>query len=136
MRTVFGKTRKRFWTACRRLRMRGLSGVIPELIKRAKPQSVCVEPGRSSISSRRIRIGPSVHRADNRRWTFVPAANPGGNRRARIAAISAFDNRKEGRAPAIRVEGPGPLQDLIGVLRKTSRLGQKLTVTSGPRDVS
>jgi len=35
--------------------------------------------------------------------------NDGDNRRARIAAISAFGKRKGGRAPAIRVQGPRPL---------------------------
>ncbi len=48
-------------------------------------------------------------RADHGRRTCVPAANHGGNRRACIAAIGAFGNRKGGRTPAIRVEGPGPL---------------------------
>jgi hypothetical protein len=61
----------------------------------------------------------------------VPTTNHGDNRRARIAAISAFGNPKGGRAAAIRVEGPNPLQDyVIGVLRKVTRmsaLGQKRT---------
>jgi hypothetical protein len=61
----------------------------------------------------------------------VSATNDGDNWRARIAAISAFGNPKGGRAPAIRVEGPNPLQDyVIGVLRKVTRmsaLGHKQT---------
>jgi len=48
-------------------------------------------------------------RANYGRWTFVPATNHGGNRRARIAAIGAFGKRKGGRACAIRGKGAGPL---------------------------
>src|SRR5262249_4813494 len=43
MRNVFGKTRIRFWTACRRLPMPGSNGAIPGLTKRAKPQSECAK---------------------------------------------------------------------------------------------
>src|SRR5262245_28660045 len=71
------------------------------------------DPGVSELGRRSIR-------ANNGRWPFVPATNHGGNRRARIAAISAFDNRKGGRAPATRVEVSSALQDyVIGVLRKS-----------------
>src|SRR5262249_54868700 len=63
-------------------------------------------------------------RADHGRRTCMPATNRGGKRRVCIAANSAFGNRKGGRAPAIRVEGPNPLQDyVIGVLRKVIRFG-------------
>jgi hypothetical protein len=46
----------------------------------------------------------------------VPATNHGGNRRARIAAISAFSKRKGDRGPAIRVEGAGPLEGYVIVV--------------------
>src|SRR5262249_28915218 len=81
------------------------------------------------------RLGQRSVRADHGRRTCIPATNHGDNRRARIAAISTFGNRKGGRAPAIRVEGPNPLQDyVIGVPRKVTRmsaLDQKRTFRSG-----
>src|SRR5262245_38135571 len=74
------------------------------------------DPGVSELGRRRIR-------ANNGRWPFVPATNHGGNRRARIAAISTFDNRKGGRAPEIRVEVSSALQDyVIRVPRKVTRM--------------
>src|SRR4029434_6089959 len=82
------------------------------------------DPGVSGLGWRSVR-------ADHGRRNCVPTTNHGDNRRARIAAISAFATTKGGRAPAIRVEGPNPLQDyVIGVLRKVTRmsaLGQKQT---------
>src|SRR5262245_36761650 len=70
------------------------------------------DPGVSELGRRSIR-------ANNGRWPFVPATNHGGNRRARIAAISAFDNGKGGRAATIRDEVSSALQDyVIGVPRK------------------
>src|SRR5262249_4607494 len=69
-------------------------------------------------------LGRRSFRADHGRRTCMPATNGGGKRRVCIAANSAFGNRKGGRAPAIRVEGPNPLQDyVIGVLRKVIRFG-------------
>src|SRR4029453_2632066 len=74
------------------------------------------DPGVSELGRRSIR-------ANNGRWPFMPATNHGGNRRARIAAISAFDNGKGGRAPAIRDEVSSALQDyVIGILRKVTRV--------------
>jgi hypothetical protein len=68
-------------------------------------------------------MGQRSVRADHGRRTYVSATNHGDNRRARFAAISAYGNRKGGRAPAIRVEGLDPLQDyVIGVLRKVTRM--------------
>jgi hypothetical protein len=85
------------------------------------------DPGVSGLGRRSVG-------ADHGRRNCVPTTNHGDNRRARIAAISAFGNRKGGRAPAIRVEGPNPLQDyVIGVLRKVTRmsaLGHKRTFRS------
>jgi hypothetical protein len=105
----------RFWESQEKVldsmqALANLSGAMRALTKHARPQGVS-ELGRRSI------------RANNGRWPFVPATNHGGNRRARIAAISAFDNRKGGRAPAIRVEVSSALQDyVIGVLRKVTRM--------------
>src|SRR5262249_55087769 len=78
------------------------------------------DPGVSGMGQRSVR-------ADHGRRNCVPATNHGDNRRARIGAISAFGNRKGGRVPAIRVEGPDPLQDgVISVLRPgMSALGSK-----------
>src|SRR5262245_57264890 len=67
------------------------------------------DPGVSGLGRRNVR-------ADHGRRTYVSATNDGDNRRARIAAISAFGNRKGGRAPAIRAEGPNPLQDYVIVV--------------------
>ena len=40
-----------------------------------------------------------------------------------VLPVSTFNSRKGERTPAIRVEGPGPLQDsLMGVPRKVTRL--------------
>jgi hypothetical protein len=76
------------------------------------------DPGVSALGRRSIR-------ANNSRWPFVPATNHGGNRRARIAAISAFDNGKGGRAPAIRVDGPNALQDDVISVPECPLWGQK-----------
>ena len=56
---------------------------------------VCVKPRHSSIRSRRIRVGPAEHLSGSWRTDLPPATDDGGNRRARVAAISAFGKPKE-----------------------------------------
>ena len=54
-------------------------------------------------------VGQRSIRANHGRWTYLPATNHGGDWRSRIAAISAFSERKGGSARAIRGKKPGPL---------------------------
>ena len=78
------------------------------------------DPGVSGMGQRSVR-------ADHGRRTYVSATNHGDNPGARFAAISAYGNRKGGRAPAIRVGISSALQDgVISVLRPgMSVLGSK-----------
>ena len=56
----FGKTRKRRWTECRRVRIAGSSDAVPELTWRAKPQSGSAGPSRLKICSG-LGIGQLAH---------------------------------------------------------------------------
>ena len=67
------------------------------------------DPGVSGLGRRSVR-------ADHGRRTYVSATNHGGNRRARIAAISAFANPKRGSSRKQRSELRAPTRSKLRVL--------------------